>query len=589
MVGPGQAVEQAACPRAVTWLEARSWIEGAMGVNATGVAEPLLAAMDRLKWLCPSTESLARLAEPSPAADPFDPAVQLLLLRYPRRADALQFALCCLHEYERQADPPYPDPARPACALALRASRTLARLAGELATALPENHPSQATTAQIASLLAGLTPLGWLVVCAVQPDLADRCVQPRAGDPILQQRLTWGIDHVAIARRVARRWQLPEWVAVPLAYPTLPTPTLMRLAGTVPDEWPAALGLARLAVALLSESFAPLGLPLAQPLADLLPICDRDGAEALHLARRVGDELATAAATPATAPQSNPLLLPLLRAALDREQQTGGQVLARVERELDTLVEWYGQQQARAAERLHEEKLAALAEFAAGAGHEINNPLAVISVNAQYLSQRETDPQRQKALATIIRQTRRIHEVLTGLMQFARPTPPRLTVEDLRGVVESVVNDCRGELASPSGDESGVLLTCELPEKPVLVPVDRQQIAQALAALIRNAVEAVGKSGWVRVGMEPRGHEVVVAVQDCGPGLTAHQRRHLFDPFYSGRQAGRGRGLGLPIAWRIAKEHGGDLIYQAQPGQPTCFALVLPTSATTSQPERRSA
>src|SRR5262249_52488588 len=97
--------------------------------------------------------------------------------------------------------------------------------------------------------------------------------------------------------------------------------------------------------------------------------------------------------------------------------------------------------------------------------------------------------------------------------------------------------------------------------------------------LVRNALEAVPPHGWVRVLLElpPGGERVQVAVEDSGPGPTPEQRPHLFDPFYSGRSAGRGRGLGLPIAWRLARQHGGDVpLEPPHPDRPTRFVLVLP-------------
>jgi signal transduction histidine kinase len=71
-----------------------------------------------------------------------------------------------------------------------------------------------------------------------------------------------------------------------------------------------------------------------------------------------------------------------------------------------------------------------------------------------------------------------------------------------------------------------------------------------------------------------------VFVEDSGPGPAPEQRPHLFDPFYSGRSAGRGRGLGLPLAWRLARQQGGDVSLEpARPGQPTRFVLSLPRHA----------
>jgi len=70
--------------------------------------------------------------------------------------------------------------------------------------------------------------------------------------------------------------------------------------------------------------------------------------------------------------------------------------------------------------------------------------------------------------------------------------------------------------------------------------------------------------------------QIDVVVEDSGPGLPVQLREHLFDPFYSGRQAGRGRGLGLSTAWRLAKVHGGDLRFVNLPNGPTRFVMSLP-------------
>src|SRR5262249_58131215 len=94
------------------------------------------------------------------------------------------------------------------------------------------------------------------------------------------------------------------------------------------------------------------------------------------------------------------------------------------------------------AERVQAAKLAAVAEFAAGASHEINNPLAVISGHSQYLLKQEVDERRREALESIVRQTRRIHSVLAELMLFARPPEPRPEWLDLG----KLVREAAGEL-----------------------------------------------------------------------------------------------------------------------------------------------
>src|SRR5207247_2207398 len=124
---------------------------------------------------------------------------------------------------------------------------------------------------------------------------------------------------------------------------------------------------------------------------------------------------------PWTAPSSFPLLPDLLTLAVENHRLRDSLITEHLEHERDVLHEALEQQRRGEHERLQALKLNALAELAAGAAHEINNPLAVISGQAQYLLGHEDQPSHQKALQTIIGQTQRVHQVLTELMQFARP------------------------------------------------------------------------------------------------------------------------------------------------------------------------
>src|SRR5207244_12655826 len=111
-----------------------------------------------------------------------------------------------------------------------------------------------------------------------------------------------------------------------------------------------------------------------------------------------------------------------------------------LEGDIDRLHDALRVQQRSEAERLRGRKLSALAEFAAGAGHEINNPLAVISGQAQYLLTHEPDPARHRALQTIVTQTKRIHQILGDLMLFARPPKPKKQVLDAAALTQETVD-----------------------------------------------------------------------------------------------------------------------------------------------------
>jgi signal transduction histidine kinase len=286
-------------------------------------------------------------------------------------------------------------------------------------------------------------------------------------------------------------------------------------------------------------------------------------------------------------PYNTPLLGELLELASESGSRRELSLVGRLETEIDHLHRLLLRQHAAEDDRLRDRKLTALAEFAAGAGHEINNPLAVISGQAQYLLAQETDSDRQRALRTVIQQSQRIHQVLTDLMQFSRPGRPQKQAVDVRDIVQHAVGTL-AELAS----QRQVRVEMLTPDEPCVTDGDPKQLQITVACLLRNAIEAAPESGWARVRVEIETTDRLrIAIEDSGPGPLATHTEHLFDPFFSGRPAGRGRGLGLPTAWRLAREQGGDVTYEPLPAGPTRFILALPRIAVLplSQPERLSA
>ena len=110
---------------------------------------------------------------------------------------------------------------------------------------------------------------------------------------------------------------------------------------------------------------------------------------------------------------------------------------------------------------------------------------------------------------------------------------------------------------------------------------DRVQLGLALRAVCANALEALGAGGHLGVEVRPPvadATEVAIVVRDDGPGIAETQRRHLFDPFYSGREAGRGLGFGLSKCWRIVTDHGGRVEVESEPGRGATFTILLPAA-----------
>jgi hypothetical protein len=225
----------------------------------------------------------------------------------------------------------------------------------------------------------------------------------------------------------------------------------------------------------------------------------------------------------------------------------------------------------RFAETLEAEKLESLAEFAAGAGHEINNPLAIIGGRSQLLLRGEEYPERQRELALIIAQVRRANEMIADMRLFSRPPEPEPESFDLTERVNQTVAEFAEQAAQRAIE---IVRTGET--APLEIEADPVQIGVVLHALVRNALEAVGRDGVIEISMRrtPTGAEVSVA--DDGPGILPAERRHIFDPFYSARQAGRGLGFGLSKAWRIVTNHGGKITVDSEPGEGAVFVVRLP-------------
>lgn len=209
-------------------------------------------------------------------------------------------------------------------------------------------------------------------------------------------------------------------------------------------------------------------------------------------------------------------------------------------------------------QRLEREKLDSLKELAYGASHEINNPLANIAARAQTLLDGETDPERSRKLIAIHRQAMRAHEMISDLMLFARPPKLNKRQSDLVPLVQQSVEN-RQELAKERDIELKVDIQCDaLPAN-----FDETQLSAALDALIKNSLEAVRDGGQVIVSVAAselnNSPAAEIRVTDNGPGISADIRRHIFDPFFSGREAGRGLGFGLSKCWRIVTDHGGEV------------------------------
>ncbi len=217
--------------------------------------------------------------------------------------------------------------------------------------------------------------------------------------------------------------------------------------------------------------------------------------------------------------------------------------------------------------------MTALAEFAAGAGHEINNPLAIISGHAQVLLEKTESPDQRRRLAAIISQTKRAYEMIADLRLFGSPPEPSYSLFNFKEFFDRLIVDHSGTDA-----EFPVTISVEYDENnlPKEVRADRSILRMVFDALLRNAHEAVApKEARVRIAVSAdvlnrRWH---IVLNDNGPGIPPQLRSRIFLPYFSGRNAGRGLGFGLPRSWALVKRMGGELSLEDRG-----FVITLPLS-----------
>jgi signal transduction histidine kinase len=224
------------------------------------------------------------------------------------------------------------------------------------------------------------------------------------------------------------------------------------------------------------------------------------------------------------------------------------------------------------AQMVQTEKLVSLGQLAAGAAHEINNPLAAILGYSDLLADDPVLPEKARATAGKIRdQARRTKTLVANLLRFARQVPPERTLLDINTVVTNAVQLRALDLRSSKS-------RIELQLESVLPGVrgDGNQLLQVFFNIINNAIDAMEASdgGVLTIKTVRDRGNVLIFFTDMGPGIKDPQR--VFDPFYTTKPVGKGTGLGLSICFGILQEHAGKILcYNSQQGG-AVFRVELP-------------
>jgi len=242
------------------------------------------------------------------------------------------------------------------------------------------------------------------------------------------------------------------------------------------------------------------------------------------------------------------------------------------------------EQLAQANQLLHEAQkeivqkrsLAAVGEMACGAAHEVNNPLAVVVGRSQLLASSETDHERKEILETISNCGQEIAQIVTELLEFAKPMIPQPTTVGVEDLIHAAIENMT-ELAEQENVQFQIELNDYIPD----IFVDEDQMKTALHELLSNAVESYqGQGGtvWIKGDYNDLDKELIIEIVDQGCGMAEATVQKAFDPFFSQRPAGRGRGLGLSRSNRYIEENRGRLHLSSEPGRGSVARLRLPVT-----------
>lgn len=230
------------------------------------------------------------------------------------------------------------------------------------------------------------------------------------------------------------------------------------------------------------------------------------------------------------------------------------------------------------------ERLAAIGQMAAGIAHEIRNPLASMNGSIQMLSESlELDATESRLMRIIRRESDRLNQLVSDFLRYARPNPAqfgRVSIADLLDELVLIFSYLQyGDQNHPQQFDYQL----DIPDpEAVIVQGDAKQLRQVFWNLLNNASQAMPDGGEVSIEAKRLGTEVSVLVRDHGVGIESEHMEHIFDPFYSTKDAGTG--LGLALVQRIVEDHSGRVLVDSIAGEGTRVSVILPET----QPESKN-
>ena len=434
---------------------------------------------------------------------------------------------------------------------------------------IAREHPNLGFHAEEAFVCGLLHDVGKLALELVLPKAYARVVEltEQRGAPMAEtERIIAGLNHCDAGARLADSWGLPgiirDSIALHHSAPDSsisPSHRKMVALVSIADELVRRMSLG------WSGSHAPPG--------DMAELCNRgpfDIRRVESLAERLYEATSSRCRDLGLGDEPSQQLLvnSILRANARLAQLNQEMVVAKERLE-------------RTQEELSEAKsLARLGQMTAGAAHEMNNPLAVISGRAQALIGRQKDERDKASAQAIVEAAQRLSQLIARLNRIASPPQPRREPVGLAELLGDAVsrakarNAARLNAAGIAPPFFGVKIL--VPEGLPACAFDRELMTDAFVEILVNALEANPRAGVdIRVQTDASDDRLYISVVDDGAGMSPTALAHALDPFFSEKAAGRQTGLGLALAHRLIQLHEGDLELSSTPGSGTTVTISL--------------
>lgn len=230
----------------------------------------------------------------------------------------------------------------------------------------------------------------------------------------------------------------------------------------------------------------------------------------------------------------------------------------------------------------HIEKMAAIGQLAAGVAHELNNPLATISIITEELTSlidgfqggKLTEEELKDYLSDITSEIKRCQTIIGDLLNFSKKGVSERIETDLNGLVSKAIN-----LIQKGDGYKGISILKNFDPAIPIIKTDPERFKQVVFNILRNAVEAVmGRNGDGRVLVSTLkdGCSVKTLISDNGSGIPTENLKKVFEPFFTTKPVGKGTGLGLSVSYGIMRDLKGDIKIESRSGEGTTVAIFLP-------------